>query len=356
MNHILSTGMAAMTVAVCVGAQAASNGIAVSISTEKSTLGKFDAVVVNVTLTNSASVAQAVLTWHTPFGGEVEEPLFEVWRDGVKVPYLGARYKRPAPTADDYVLLKPGASLSARVELSALYDMSVTGDYTVRYDTRSLSLFGPRTPARDIGEIRSAPLTLFIEGRQPRGAPAQDGPAIEAVRGAQAGGGLTFDKCSASRQGMLTTALAAGRAMADDGDAYLRAKKLPGPRYVEWFGADDATRATTVRANFAIKDAFASKPIALDCGCNKPYFAYVYPTRPYVIYVCKAFWTAPMTGTDSKGGTLVHELSHFTVVAGTDDWVYGQEGAASLAVSDPAKAVNNADSHEYFGENTPALE
>ena len=61
-----------------------------------------------------------------------------------------------------------------------------------------------------------------------------------------------------------------------------------------------------------------------------------------------------MTGTDSKGGTLVHEMSHFNVVAGTDDNVYGQSGAKSLAISDPAAAVDNADSHEYFAENNPS--
>ena len=63
-----------------------------------------------------------------------------------------------------------------------------------------------------------------------------------------------------------------------------------------------------------------------------------------------------MSGTDSKGGTLVHEMSHFNVVAGTDDHAYGQSAAASLAISNPAQAVDNADSHEYFGENTPALQ
>ena len=67
----------------------------------------------------------------------------------------------------------------------------------------------------------------------------------------------------------------------------------------------------------------------------------------------KAFWTAPITGTDSRGGTLLHEMSHFTVVAGTDDWAYGQTAAGALAGSDPARAVDNADSHEYFGENSP---
>ena len=28
------------------------------------------------------------------------------------------------------------------------------------------------------------------------------------------------------------------------------------------------------------------------------------------VYVCGAFWSAPATGTDSKAGTLVHEMCH----------------------------------------------
>ncbi|MDZ7813484.1 MAG: M35 family metallo-endopeptidase [Ideonella sp.] len=82
-------------------------------------------------------------------------------------------------------------------------------------------------------------------------------------------------------------------------------------------------------------------------------YAYVYPTQPYKIYVCGAFWNAPMTGTDSKGGTLVHEMMHFNVVAASDDWAYGQTASKSMAISNPTKALDNSDSHEYFAENTP---
>ena len=63
------------------------------------------------------------------------------------------------------------------------------------------------------------------------------------------------------------------------------------------------------------------------------------------------FWNAPNTGRDSKAGTLVHETSHFNVVAGTNDYVYGATGAHNLAVSDPSRAINNADNHEYFAED-----
>jgi peptidyl-Lys metalloendopeptidase len=361
-NQTFRTGIATLALALCVGAQAASNGVTVSISPEKHTLGKADDVVVNVTISNTSSTPQYVLKWHTPFGGEIEESLFDVTRDGVKVPYLGAHYKRAAPTAADYYVLKPGASFSAKVELSALYDMSITGDYTIRYDTKSLSLFsaelsgrGVGAQQREIGEIKSAPVTIWIEGSQPRGTLAQQPQTIESMRAALATGGLSFNKCTASQQSTVTTAVSAGLSMVTDGDSYM-SKGSIGARYNKWFGATDAGRVSTIKSHYvALKDAFANKPITVDCGCKKTYYAYVYPTKPYVIYVCKAFWTAPMTGTDSKGGTLVHEMSHFNVVAGTDDWVYGQSGAASLAISDPAKAIDNADSHEYFGENTPAL-
>jgi len=46
-------------------------------------------------------------------------------------------------------------------------------------------------------------------------------------------------------------------------------------------------------------------------------------------------------------------MSHFNVTAGTDDHVYGQAAAKNLAISDPASAIDNADSHEYFAENNP---
>jgi hypothetical protein len=80
---------------------------------------------------------------------------------------------------------------------------------------------------------------------------------------------------------------------------------------------------------------------------------YVFANQPYRVYLCNAFWAAPNTGTDSRAGTIVHELSHFTVLGGTSDFAYGQTAARRLAQQQPNRAVQNADSHEYFAENTP---
>jgi peptidyl-Lys metalloendopeptidase len=170
---------------------------------------------------------------------------------------------------------------------------------------------------------------------------------------APAGSGLTFSHCSNAQQDGVAGAVQAGLAMAQDAAAYLQGR-TPAVRYTAWFGPVDAGRMATVARHVdAIRDALMTRPLTVDCACTRPWYAYVYPNQPYTIHVCKAFWNAPMTGTDSKGGTLVHEISHFTVVAGTDDWAYGRAAAGALARSDPDRAVDNADSHEYFGENDP---
>ncbi|KAG8682406.1 hypothetical protein FRC08_014982, partial [Ceratobasidium sp. 394] len=79
------------------------------------------------------------------------------------------------------------------------------------------------------------------------------------------------------------------------------------------------------------------------------------PADPGAYTCAERFGELPSnTGTDSKAGTIIHEQSHFTVNGGTHDYAYGQSAAKSLAISNPARAIMNADSHEYFAENTPA--
>jgi peptidyl-Lys metalloendopeptidase len=334
--------------------------VTVTVTPERQSLAKSDKVVVDVTVTNATTATQYLLKWQTPFGA-IQAPLFEVTRDGLPVRYLGVQVKRAAPGPADYIALKPGASRSVRIELSALYDLGITGAYSVRWRPGASQLFSRPGAARSASNPATNPTAVpgratalpdpvaalvWIDGRLPRGALETGGTAPEGM-------GLSYSRCSPAQQETVASAVQAAQTMAADAGVYLGQKNL-GPRYTSWFGPIDAARSTTVVQHFqAIRDAFATKPVTVDCGCNESYYAYVYPNQPYKIYVCKAFWSAPLTGTDSKGGTLVHEMSHFTVVAGTDDWAYGQQAAGQLAASDPDKAVDNADSHEYFGENTP---
>jgi peptidyl-Lys metalloendopeptidase len=328
-------------------AEAAAGGIVVELTPTLQNLAGSNDVVVTVTIRNTSHNTLYVPTWQTPFAG-VQAPLFDVTRDGLPVTYLGIRVKRPPPTSADFIALGPGASRSVRVELSSLYRMDITGAYSVRYRADHLQVHGRPDTARAHGlAATQQAAAVWIAGRLPRGMPE---PSPDTPAG---GAGLAYAHCSNAQQDGIAGAVQAGLAMAQDADAYLQGQPLA-TRYTGWFGTVDNARATIVARHFAaIRDAFATRPITVDCACNKSWYAYVYPNAPYTIHVCKAFWTAPLTGTDSKGGTLVHEMSHFTVVAGTDDWVYGQTAAAALAGSDPDRAIDNADSHEYFGENNP---
>jgi peptidyl-Lys metalloendopeptidase len=340
----LIVALASLGAAAPAGAE---DGAAVALSVGQESFSAGESVLVQVSISNPSGKAVKVLKWYTP-ADEVEEPVFEVSLDGQPVQYLGAIYKRPAPSGADYLALKPGESITYTVDLAAYYDLSASGDYTVRYAAASPDLFSEKPGAlKKVASLTSNEVKVYVEGRV-------SGPAPEAVVPLAVTGTTSFSKCTATQQSTLISARSQASAYSADALAYLTANKT-GARYTTWFGVVTSARYNTATSHFsAISDAMDTKPVTLDCGCKKRYYAYVYPNQPYKIYVCSTFWKAPMTGTDSKAGTLIHEMSHFNVVAATDDYVYGQTGAKSLAISNPNQAVDNADNHEYFAENTPA--
>jgi peptidyl-Lys metalloendopeptidase len=76
-----------------------------------------------------------VLTWYTPLEGMAGE-IFRVTRDGQGLPYQGALAKRGDPTRGEYVVIEPGETASAEVDLRAGYDLSTPGSYQVKFTTR----------------------------------------------------------------------------------------------------------------------------------------------------------------------------------------------------------------------------
>ena len=316
------------------------DGIEVRLSVSNPVLHGDVDVTVTVTVTNTTRHPVNLLRWQLP-SEELEGALFHIERDGVAVPYIGPLIKRPAPGPADQVLLDPGQSLSYQVELTSAYDLSHNGRYTIEYLSRGAH-------GAQSATLRSEKLYLWLEGRRAKGKRPPPPPPD---------GNISFTgNCSASQQTTLHSAVENAKTLSGSSTSYLGDLNSTKPRYEEWFGEYTANRRATAHDHFVkLTDAFSTKSLTLDCQCKKPYYAYVYPSEPYKIYLCRVFWSAPAFGTDSQAGTLIHEMSHFTVVAGTDDWAYGQTAARALADTDPDKALNNADSHEYFGENTPPL-
>jgi peptidyl-Lys metalloendopeptidase len=308
--------------------------LSATLSALKTTFGAADPVTVTLTLRNTGRDTRQLLRWFGP-SAELQENLFAVSRDGAAVRYIGPDYKRAAPESDDVLSIAPGQSVSAEVTLSGAYDFSATGAYSVRYA---------------VGSLESKILTLWVEGRETvRPAPL----ANEIVTA----GAITYTKCTTTQQSQIPAAVTQATTYASGALSYLHNTTPSGtPRYTTWFGAYASSGWTKATNDYtAILDAFQNKALSFNCGCNqKGVYAFVYSNRPYEIHLCPVFWQVANSGTDSRGGTLVHEMSHFDVTAGTNDWVYGQSACKSLAISNPTEALDNADSHEYFAENNPA--
>ncbi len=322
--------------------------IAVSLSVASGSLSATQDAVVTVTYTNLSSQPVQLLKWYVPGSGSVPAGLFEVTRDGEEVDFVGPHVKRVAPRAEDFITLAAGESLSRTTSLSDMYDLRQSGTYAIRFAAQTLNQHNvvlTRTAALDSNVV-----SLFIEGRAGRQ------PELQA-QGVSAQGLTSASNCSSTRASQISTAFASAQTYANETSSFLNGISSGATRYTTWFGAYSSTNLTTARNHFtAIKNAFASAAVTVDCSCtDSGTYAYVYPASPYKIYVCGAFWNAGNTGTDSRAGTLVHEMSHFNVVAATDDHAYGQTSAKSLAKSSPSKALDNADNHEYIAENNPKL-
>jgi peptidyl-Lys metalloendopeptidase len=339
------------------GSFASSQALAANFSAELSTatsqLTASDDVVVTLTVTNNESTPQRLLKWYTAEEG-VKEALFTVTRDGKELQYLGAHYKRPAPTAKDYLTLESGESLTWQVDLSHQYDMTQTGDYRITFDVQSFSLYqeqiatarggliGHDVADAGIGKLSSNTLDLWIEGNFDRQTNLP--PATDFVTS------TSFSNCSNSEKTSINSAVTAAKSMATKSMNSLNGGYSS--LYNTFFGSNNSSRFSTVKSHFTkIKDAVYNKNMVFDCSCNEGYFAYVYPSQPYKIYLCNAFWSASTYGRDSKGGTIIHELSHFTILGGTDDHVYGESDAKYIATYYPSYAIDNADNHEYFAED-----
>ncbi|CAE6503069.1 unnamed protein product [Rhizoctonia solani] len=311
-------------------------------------------------------------------------PLPSIGPDGVKSKTVGlppdvnairVKYNpNVAAALDDpstYTLLQPGENKTVVHDLSGMYNFHLPGGYTVQLtspaeyfnvieDDGSIS----RVPATvTTGEAENASLLNIPAGAlltSKKGLMNTGIASIDAIaaslpnnRMIKRAGDSKFNNCSAEQQSDIAEGVKAAITYNEDAVNYFEGTL--GERYTTWFGALADNRTEIVKGHFVnLTDKIDQ--FQFDCSCDKAdTFAYVYPTRFPTVYLCGAFWKAPTNGTDSKGGTIVHEGTHFVNIGGTDDYAYGQSGAKSLAKSDPDRAIMNADSHEYFVENNPQL-
>lgn len=324
----------------------------VQIRMDKPTYERPHPVGLTFEITNISNAVQKMLYWSTPVGGE-DVDVFSVTAvdTGKEAPYVGPLYKRRGvPIDSDFISLSPGASLTAHVDLARLYDLS-------EGKTASPKTFSVRFN-KGVTDSLGIDLPLVTEGGQFELRPGSAKfDIVSSAAVVNPTGTNSFTSCSASQQQALKYARENALLLAQR--AYNTVNKMgSGDRTsstwaTRWFGAYNSSRWATVDTNLnKILSAFYQQNFQFFCDCTTGSFAWVVKSDPYKIHLCNAFWTAGVMGTDSQAGTLVHETSHFNVVASTDDYAYGQTACMNLASTNPGQAIDNADSYEYFAEGS----
>lgn len=305
-------------------------------------LKPFKSSIISANITNTFDKTVELLKWNTMFEDEISADIFVVSKDKKEISYTGKMIKRGEPKKSDFVVFRPKETKSVFVDLSKYYNMEKSGEYSVSYRGNfqykiandNLALTYPKTKSIKFYFRKIAYKKISKK-------------VIE-----------NFDKCSIYQKEQINEALKKAKQISKEAFNALDSLQLPttAKRYKIWFGKEDESRQKIIKENFyKISDAINNKDIKFSCNCSSNSFAYVYANEPYNVYLCKRFFTAFSSGKDTKSGTLVHEISHFNIVADTDDIKYGQTEAKRLARNRPHKAMKNADNYEYFAENYPFL-
>ncbi|MGY1761583.1 M35 family metallo-endopeptidase [Geodermatophilus sp. SYSU D00779] len=323
-------------------------------------------VTVGLEVRNDGQQAVQFLAWGTPFEGDVAADFLIVRRDGEPVEYDGQLVNRGDPLDEDYVFLAPGQSISAEVDISRLYAIDRPGDYEITLNPRLYDAFvvagdtkaAPRTrdtlEAHDIdGSTARFTVTPDGEPKLTLGASVRqaEGPEVRSAEDKAAA--PNFNGGTPAQQAV--TRRAHDKAQQECGlclQQLTSATPSTNALFIEWFGVFDQGRYDTVTSHFEdMRDFLANIQVTYDLtgtGCRPNVYAYTFKGSR-TVWLCALYHSAPESGTDSKFGTLIHEWSH--AVCRTDDIAYGVNACRALAKDDPARAVVNADSHEYFAEH-----
>lgn len=173
-----------------------------------------------------------------------------------------------------------------------------------------------------------------------------------------------FGGCNADQTKIIDEALSAAKELT------LKAAVAVGDTsdYRRWFGTYSQTNAEQVRSSLkSVVTALRGGAVTAQCdpvaedGCLAGQYAWVLTDEPYVMHLCPPFFNLPpltslrpgdrRSDNGTREGTIVHELSHFLRVAGTEDYCYSRTECSRMAQEDTRRAIANADSYQYFTED-----
>ena len=168
-----------------------------------------------------------------------------------------------------------------------------------------------------------------------------------------------FVGCTADQQSFAGAAINEASDLTKGAYTNLTTTPLPNATYSEWFGSSTPQRKSVVENHFgALKAHLLIGVLSITCGCTaqaetNKVRAYAIVKEPYKVFLCTGFFslhTDPKKGFETRGGVMLHEVSHFGIVNDNVDYQYGVSPARALAAANPDKAIRTANNHQFFAE------
>lgn len=231
--------------------------------------------------------------------------------------------KRSLPIRTDYMRLARHSSMSITFDISDYYLIDEVGEYTVTMD---LPLYSGVYYYEKINNF----VTLNVTKNHLSKLPDHSSENLL---------GCTKDQSSA-----VNGAVSSAKPVIDRGYRCLLDHTCDAAANT-WFGTYsksnyDYDRDTVFKAIGAHMKSYPFKSVCYPAGCDSNVYAYVYPSdKTFTVYLCNLFFTIP----SERVETVIHEMSHFNSLGGTEDYAYGRSQCKSLAKSNPSRASHNAD-------------
>ncbi|KAJ7239243.1 peptidyl-Lys metalloendopeptidase [Mycena rebaudengoi] len=352
---MFSTTVRSALVALFVAAAAVSAGPGLSMSlTGPKSITSVSGLLVSATLENTGDVELKLLNDPRTILRTFETDTFAISDAAGNSPSFSGALVKYSPervlTKNDpssFTVLAPGASVTITHDLSKAYNFTTSGAGT--YD------IAPSTKLQYVDAETNELKTIYADLADSHTAAVSGELAVARRSNSNLTKRIAYQSCSSSEQSLLVSAASGANTYAAGAVSYLNSHTTTSTRFTTWFGTFTSAHRSTVLSHYTNMANQGYNSYTYDCTCtDSDTYAYVFPDDFGTIYLCGVFWDTTTTGTDSRAGTLIHESSHFTRLAGTDDYAYGQTAAKALAKSNSAHAIFNADSHEYFAENNPS--
>ncbi|KAK1215686.1 hypothetical protein PQX77_021691 [Marasmius sp. AFHP31] len=253
---------------------------------------------------------------------------------GLKMKYSPSHAAKHGDSAA-FTVLKPDEKVQVEHILSTSYDFNKCGEgsYDVHPESQDFHYLDESTGElkKIVAKVESG-AKAKISGKLAvaRSLPVRRAPVNGTGSHADAPANITglhagFDNCTPDEQSLIHTATLFAQIYSFHSYQYLVQNNHSGAaRYETWFGKYDVDRHQNVTKHFTrvLENPFNNYTydcMPTECGEGGSTYAYVYPDEFGKIYLCDQFWKANVTGADSKAGTLIHESTHFTKIAGTND-------------------------------------